>query len=63
MMGMPGFTEDLEREFNEGRVQFGGCVITYDIDNGGHSSDPERVCNSCGTEWGRWVAPQSPWPR
>ena len=60
-MGLHGYSEDLERALSSGRLRLGGCMITYDIDTG-HSTDPERYCNDCGTAWGRWVGPQCQWP-
>lgn len=61
LMGLPGFSEDLERRIENGEVYLGGCVISMGDD--GHPTDPERWCTACGTHWGRWVGPQSDWPR
>ena len=60
-MGLPAFSEELERALASGKLRLGGCVIEFDIETG-HSSDPERYCNACGTAWGRWVGPQCAWP-
>src|SRR5438067_1968271 len=61
-MGMYFISQELERQFEAGKIRFGGCVIAYDADTG-HSMNPERYCNACGTEWGRWVGPQCAWPK
>ena len=61
-MGLPAFSEQLERDLEAGKIRLGGCSIVGDIDTG-HSINPERYCNDCGTGWGRWVGPQSAWPR
>ena len=53
-MGLHGYSDELQEALEAGTLQLGGCMITYDIDTG-HSSDPERYCNDCGTAWGRWV--------
>jgi hypothetical protein len=60
LFGLPAFTEDLESALAMGKIVLGGCMI--EIDETGHSQQPERYCNACGTGWGRWVGPQSMWP-
>lgn len=40
--GMPAFSDELEKEMNEGRVVLGGCCVTDD--------DPEWECAECGTK-------------
>ena len=62
LYGMPAYTDDVQSAFARGEIGFGGCSIELDADTG-HSLQPERYCNACGTAWGRWVGPQSPWPR
>lgn len=44
LWGMPAYSEQLERDLDEGLVVLGGCCITCD--------DPEWHCNDCGHEWG-----------
>lgn len=44
LWGMPAFSEQLERDLDEGRVVIGGCCVT--------GVDPEWHCNDCGHEWG-----------
>lgn len=61
LMGMIAWSV-VERDVNTGKIALGGCDILYDHETG-HPTSPERMCNRCGTEWGRWVGPQCRWPR
>lgn len=45
LWGMPAFTEELEKELDEGNVVLGGCCITPD--------DPKYECNECRCRFGR----------
>ena len=38
--GMPDFSEELQRELDEGTVVLGGCIVS------GH--DPSWTCQDCG---------------
>lgn len=44
LWGMPAFSEELERELDEGRIVLGGCCIS--------GADPDWHCNDCGCEFG-----------
>ena len=44
MYGYPVFSEELQRELDEGRIVLGGCVVT--------GADPAQKCRDCGLRWG-----------
>lgn len=45
LRGMPVFTEELQRELDEGKVVLGGCVMEL-------GPMPTRHCNRCEYEFG-----------
>ncbi len=51
LWGMPAFTEELERDLEEGRIVLGGCCISED------SRDWE--CRDCGCRFGENIAIQT----
>lgn len=44
LWGMPAFTEDLQRQIDDGSVYLGGCCVS--------SKSPKYHCNNCGAEFG-----------
>lgn len=40
---MPAFSEDLERDLEEGRIVLGGCVISIE--------NPRWHCNECSMDF------------
>lgn len=43
LWGMPAFSEDLERDLEEGWIVLGGCVISVE--------NPRWHCNECGMDF------------
>lgn len=43
LYGMPVFSEDLEKDIEEGRIVLGGCCII--------GNSPDFECKGCGRRW------------